>query len=88
MDLRRLNDLVELDEYHMPRIEELMTQLHGMKYFTTIDLKDGYFQIPIKTEDREKTSFFTGSRHMQFKKMPQGFKNSPAIFQKAMNIVL
>lgn len=44
--------------------------------------------MPIREEDREKTSFFNGSRLMQFKKMPQGYKNSPAIFQKNMNIIL
>jgi hypothetical protein len=59
-----------------------------MKYFTTIDLKDGFFQVPINEPDKEKTAFHTGTRLMQFTKMPQGYKNSPAIFQRMMNLIL
>lgn len=59
-----------------------------MNYFSIIDLKDGFFQIPIEVTDREKTTFKVGSKLMQFTKMPQGFKNSPAIFQRGMNIIL
>lgn len=53
-----------------------------------MDLKDGFFQVDIRPEDREKTTFSTGERLMQFKKMPQGYKNSPGVFQRAMTIVL
>ncbi|KAG0419634.1 Retrovirus-related Pol polyprotein from transposon opus [Dictyocoela roeselum] len=56
-----------------------------MKYFSVLDLKDGYFQVPLCTEDREKTTFLDAdNRLLQFKKMPQGYKNSPAIFQIGM----
>ncbi|KAF9756185.1 Retrovirus-related Pol polyprotein from transposon opus, partial [Nosema granulosis] len=82
-----LNDIVELDGFEIPKIQELITLLHGKKYFTSIDLKDGFFQIPIRECDKEKTAFYTGKRLMQFKKMPQGYKNSPAIFQRAMQLI-
>jgi hypothetical protein len=88
LDLRRLNDIVVLDEFEIPKISELIHQLHGMKYFTRIDLKDGFFQVKIEKEDCQKTAFFTGNRLMQFTCMPQGYKNSPAIFQRCMSIVL
>jgi hypothetical protein len=88
VDFRRLNDLVESDSFELPRINELFINLRNMKYFSVIDLKDGFFQIPIAVEDREKTTFFTGNSLKQFKKMPQGYKNSPAIFQRAINLVL
>jgi Reverse transcriptase (RNA-dependent DNA polymerase)/RNase H-like domain found in reverse transcriptase/Integrase core domain/Aspartyl protease len=87
-DFRKLNDIVDLDGFEIPKIQELITLLHGKKYFTSIDLKDGFFQIPIRECDKEKTAFYTGKRLMQFKKMPQGFKNSPAIFQRAMQLIL
>lgn len=64
-----------LDGYEILRIQELICQLRDQKYFTTIDLKDGFFQIKIRDEDKEKTSFFTGERLMQFCRMPQGLKN-------------
>ncbi|KAF9761956.1 Retrovirus-related Pol polyprotein from transposon opus [Nosema granulosis] len=88
IDLRRVNDLVDQDCFEIPRIQELLSSLHGKKLFTGIDLEDGFFQIPIKESDREKTTFYTGKRLMQFKRMPQGFKNSPAIFQRVMHLVL
>jgi hypothetical protein len=58
-----------------------------MRYFSIIDLKDGFFNIPVREKDREKTTFYTGKRLMQFSKMPQGYKNSPAIFQRTMNLI-
>jgi hypothetical protein len=57
-------------------------------FFTTIDLKDGFFQIPIRECDKEKTTFSTGEKLYQFTKMPQGYKNSPGIFQRAMTLIL
>ena len=82
VDFRRLNKLVRLDGYELPNIQQLISKLGGKKWFTVIDLKDGFFQIPIEHKDKEKTTFFTGTRLMQFRKMPQGFKNSPAIFKE------
>ncbi|KAF9760719.1 Retrovirus-related Pol polyprotein from transposon 17.6 [Nosema granulosis] len=87
-DFRKLNDIVELDGFEIPKIQELITLLHGKRYFTCIDLKDGFFQVPIRECDKEKTAFYTGRRLMQFKRMPQGFKNSSAIFQRAMQLIL
>lgn len=73
MDFRRLNDEVELDRFALPKISELIHSLHGKKIFTTIDLEDGFFQIPIAECDKEKTTFYTGRRLMQFTRMPQGY---------------
>jgi hypothetical protein len=81
IDFRKLNDLVNLDEFEIPKIQEMIGTLREMRYFSSIDLKDGFFQVPIKKEHREKTAFHTGKRLMQFTKMPQGFKNSPLFFK-------
>ena len=87
VDFQRLNDLVPQDNFEIPKISELIVKLRDMRYFTRLDLKDGFFQIPIREADKEKTTFYTGERLMQFKKMPQGYKNSPAIFQRTMNLI-
>ncbi|MGL6121342.1 MAG: reverse transcriptase family protein, partial [Fusobacteriaceae bacterium] len=87
VDLRKLNSLVELDRFEIPRINEIIAQLRNAKYFTLIDLKDAYFHVEINEDDRKKTAFYSGKRLMKFRKMPQGFKNAPAIFQRAMNII-
>lgn len=88
VDFRRLNDIVDLDGFEILKIQELISLLHRKSYFTSIDLKDGFFQIPIREEDKVKTAFYAGKRLMQFRKMPQGFKNSSAIFQRAMQLIL
>ena len=66
-----------------------MSSLHGQKYFSVLDLQDGYFQVKLRPEDKEKTAFLDAdNRLMQFTRMIQGFKNSPATFQRGMQIVL
>lgn len=88
VDFRRLNDLVEIDGYPLPKIQTLISSLKGQKIFSVIDLKDGFFQVDINEEDKVKTAFYTGKRLMQFRKMPQGYKNSPSVFQRVMTLVL
>lgn len=87
VDLRKLNDIVEQENYPLPKIQDVISTLTGKNYFSLIDLKDGFFHIDIKAEDRYKTAFYCGNRLMQFNKMPQGFKNSPSIFQQAMQYI-
>lgn len=87
VDFRRLNDLVTIDEFEIPRISQLMTVLRDQAWFTTIDLKDGFYHIKVRDEDKEKTTFAARTKLYQFKYMPQGFKNSPAIFQRAMTLM-
>lgn len=88
VDFRKLNDLADLDGYKLPKISELKSKLSTQRYFTLIDLKDGFFQILLRKEDREKTPFSTKVRLVQFTKMPQWFKNSLAVFQRTMTIIL
>ncbi|KAG0435658.1 Retrovirus-related Pol polyprotein from transposon 17.6 [Dictyocoela muelleri] len=89
LDLTRLNDLVTLDEFEIPKIQEIIHSLHDAKYFSVVDLKDGFFQVPIRQQDKEKIAYLdANNRLMQFRKMPQGFKNSPAIFQRGIYLIL
>ena len=89
IDLRRVNELVDLDRFELPLIHSVVRSLHGQRCFSIIDLKDGYFQVELCEKYREKTAFLDGAgRLMQFRKMPQGYKNSPAIFQRGMQLIL
>ncbi|KRH92946.1 LTR retrotransposon, partial [Pseudoloma neurophilia] len=89
LDLRRLNSLVELDEFVIPNIQDMVRSLSDHEYFSVLDLKDGYFQVDLAVKDRQKTAFIDpDGRLMHFTKMPQGFKNSPAIFQRGMQMAL
>ena len=83
-----LNKITEADAYHVPKIERCIEELQGKKWFTVIDIKDGYFNIELKKEHRHKTAFYFNNRLYQYTRMPQGFKNSGAIFQRIMDNIL
>ena len=61
VDFRKLNDATIKDAHPLPRIDDTLESLYGSQYFTTLDLKSGYWQVPIKEEDKEKTAFRTSS---------------------------
>jgi len=58
-DWRRLNSQTVKSRYPIPRIDHLLDQLHGAKWFTTLDLQSGYHQILVHPDDVEKTAFTT-----------------------------
>ena len=73
LDVRRLNDITKKDAYPLPRIDHALESLSGAKFFCTLDLLSGYWQLPLATADREKTAFSVPRRvHFQFKVMPFG----------------
>ena len=85
VDFRRLNSVTKKDSYPQPSAEELLQRLAGHHYFTKLDLKSGYFQIPINGADKEKTAFVTPDGHYEFNVLAQGLMNAPATFQRVMN---
>ena len=58
IDYRRLNVITKKDVYPMPRIDDTLDKLIGMKFFTTLDLASGYWQVEVDEKDKEKTPFF------------------------------
>ena len=88
VDYRKLNSLTKLDEFPLPSIDDTLDLLTGQKYFTTLDLAAGYWQVQMDPASREKTAFATYSGLYQFLKMPFGLVNAPATFQRLMEVVL
>ena len=70
-------------------MEDALRKLgQGYSYFSKLDLKLGFYQIPIKETDKEKTAFVTPFGLYQFNVLPMGLKNSPPTFQKVMTDTL
>jgi len=88
VDFRRLNAVTQKDSYPQPSAEELLHRLAGHSYFTKLDLKSGYFQIPIADSDIPKTAVITQDGLYEFTVLAQGLMNAPPTFQRAMNELL
>ena len=85
VDYRKLNRKVQKDSFPLPRIEESLDTLAGVKYFSTLDLTSAYHQIEVTPEDRKKTAFTTPMGLFEYVRMPFGLSTSPATFQRLMN---
>ncbi|CAF1526626.1 unnamed protein product [Didymodactylos carnosus] len=85
---RKLNAITRKDSYPQPTTEELLQRLGGHKWFTKLDLKSGYFQIPIQDCDKEKTAFCTQDGLYQFEILSMGLMNAPPTFQRVMNSII
>ena len=88
IDYRPLNKRTIGDAYNLPRIPELLRSVQNSKYFIALDLRSGYWQIPMDPESRQYTAFRSKSGLFEFTVMPFGLKNAPATFQRCMDFLL
>ena len=88
IDYRSLNSNTITDSWPLPRIDEMLAWLRGAKYFSKLDLWDGYHQVPVKESDRFKMAFTCHYGTFEFNVMMFGFKDAPAHFQCSMNLLL
>ena len=89
VDFRQLNAATVKDAHPLPRIGDLVDALHGARWFSTLDLKSGYWQVPIMERDKEKTAFRTSNGQLyEFNQVPFGLCNAPATFSRFIDRVL
>ena len=82
---RDLNDNLIKDPYGMRTLDSVMASLEGNSWFTTINLVDGFFSLPLYPADRGFTAFHTPIGTFKWDVLPQGTAASPAIFQRIMD---
>ena len=83
-----MNQITTQDPFPLPRIDELLDTLIQSNYYTTLDLKSGYWQVKLSEYSIAKTAFSTPDGHYEFLRLPFGLKNAPAEFQRIMQSVL
>ena len=92
VDYRQLNSHTKAYSYYLPQIDDILNDLRDSTVYTSLDLKNAFWQLKMAPEDKEKTAFSAGlsSGHAlyQFTRMPFGLKNSPSYFQELMGKVL
>jgi hypothetical protein len=83
VDYRLLNRRTIRDAYSLPRINDTMDSLSGSSLFSCLDMKQGYYQVEVAEEHKERTAFSAGPLGFwEFNSMPFGLTNSPATFQR------
>ncbi|XP_067620077.1 uncharacterized protein [Eurosta solidaginis] len=89
VDYRQLNARSVPDAYPLPRIQHILDRLRSARFISSLDLKNGYWQIPMEENSKQYTAFTVPGRGLyQWKVMPFGLHSAPATFQRALDHVI
>ena len=87
VDFRKLNAVTVPDRYPAACMQDLIAQIGGKQIYSSIDLLQGFLQVPLEEESRPLTAFSTTKGHYQFLRMPFGLQGSPITFTRLVNTV-
>ena len=85
VDYRGLNEMTVKNRYPLPLIQETLARLQKARWYTKLDLRDGYYHLRIAKGEEWKTAFRTRYGHFEYQVMPFGLANAPASFQHFIN---
>ncbi|GFW68552.1 retrovirus-related Pol polyprotein from transposon 17.6 [Trichonephila clavipes] len=87
IDYLKINSKADKDRYSLPLIEEILDQFQSGNFFSTFDLKNGFFHVKMEERSKKFTSFVTHNGQYEFNKVPFRLSNSPNVFQRFINHV-
>jgi len=88
IDYRRLNQVTRKDHHPLPHIMDLLDRLTGHRFYSRLDMKRGYWQLPMHKDSQPLTAFVTPWGQFSFRRLPFGLTNAPSYFQRMMRQVL
>ncbi|EIE90539.1 hypothetical protein RO3G_15250 [Rhizopus delemar RA 99-880] len=88
IDPRKINALLESDNYPLPLIDDIFHDLAGSTIFTSLDLKSAFHRLPIRKSDQVKTTFTHRNKQYMFRSAPFGLKHVSSHFMRIMNLIL
>ncbi|XP_065356157.1 uncharacterized protein LOC135950549 [Calliphora vicina] len=86
-DYRKLNQKIVRDNFPMPLMDDVLDKLQGANFYTTLDLRNGFFHVPLEKSSRKYTAFLTHNGQYEFLFVPFGISNSPAVFTRFLSAV-
>lgn len=87
VDFRPLNKKLIKDRFPIPHLEEQLDLLQCGRVFSKLDLKNGYFHVPVSERSRKYTAFVTHSGQYEFNRVPFGLSTSPAVFCRFIRLI-
>ena len=88
VDYSQLNKYLIPDCYPIPRIRDIINDLEGAQFFSSIDLRSGFWNLKLKATCRDLLSFSVGQKQLRPVRLPMGLCTSPSIFQRVMRTIM